>query len=71
MRTIILFMVALAASTVAVALVVSRIQPPPAPIAIQSQGPTIQRLERLCHLVPAPWSPTYWLARARAAAVPG
>ena len=51
MRTTILFLVALATSTVAAALVLPRLQPSPAPITIQSQGPTIQRLERLSRLV--------------------
>ena len=50
MRTTILLLIALATSMVGVAIVLPRLQAPPAPITIQSQGPTIQRLERLCHL---------------------
>jgi hypothetical protein len=41
MRTTILLFVALAASIVAVAIVLPHLQARPAPITIQSQGPTI------------------------------
>jgi hypothetical protein len=37
--------------TVALAIFLPRLQARPAPITVQSQGPTIQRLERLSHLV--------------------
>ena len=45
------FLVALVASLVALVLVLPRLQAPFAPITVQSQGPTIERLERLSHLV--------------------
>ena len=51
MRTTILLLVAMATFMFAVALVLPRLQAPPSPITVESQGPTIQRLERLCHLV--------------------
>jgi hypothetical protein len=47
----ILLFVVLATSIVATAIVLSRLQATPARATIQSQGPTIQRLERLSHLV--------------------
>ena len=51
MRTTFLFLIALATSLVAVALVLPRLQPSPASITIRSEGPTIQRIERLSRLV--------------------
>ena len=51
MRTTILFLVALVASLVSLVLVLPRLQAPFTPITVQSQGPTIQRLERLNQLV--------------------
>jgi hypothetical protein len=51
MRTTIILLVALATLSVAVAILLSRFQALPVPITAQSQGPTIQRLERLSHLV--------------------
>ena len=51
MRTTILLLVTMVTFVVAVTLVLPRLQATPASIAVQSQGPTIQRLERLSHLV--------------------
>ena len=51
MRTTILFLAAPAASLVAVVLVLPRLRAPSVPITVQSQGPTIERLERLNQLV--------------------
>ena len=51
MRTTIPFLVALVASLVSLVLVLPRLQAPFTPITVQSQGPTIERLERLSQLV--------------------
>ncbi len=51
MRSAILFLVALVASLVALVLVLPHIQAPFAPVTVRSQGPTIERLERLNQLV--------------------
>jgi hypothetical protein len=51
MRTTILLFVALAIFMAAVAIILPHLQARPAPISVESQGPTIQRLERLTHLI--------------------
>jgi hypothetical protein len=51
MRTTIVLLVALTTSLVGVTLLLPRLQDLPTPISVQSQGPTVQRLERLSHLV--------------------
>jgi len=51
MRTTIVLLVALTTSLVGVTLLLPRLQALPSPISVQGQGPTVQRLERLFHLV--------------------
>ena len=51
MRTTILLLIVVATFLVVVAFILPRLQAPSSLMTIQSQGPTIQRLERLSRLV--------------------